>query len=586
MSKYTNMTIKDVVGKIGSGDIYLPAIQRKFVWRHTQIEKLFDSLMREYPIGTFLFWMLNGENINKYTFYKFIQEYHERDSRNEIRPTPELKENIIGVLDGQQRLSSMFIALQGSYAYKKKYVSKKTDSAYPKRRLYLNLLYDGLCDEDYLYEFKFLTAEEAKTIDQAHLWFDVRTVLKWGNEPEVDDYYDELIENGRLYPNVVETFKVKDSKNRIKKNIRILHQRIVQEELISYYSVTEQELDKILDIFVRVNSAGTILSKSDLLFSTIVANWEEGREEIEDLVESINKIGDTFDFDSDFIMRTCLFVTDAPVLFKVESFNKKNITKILDNWDNIRASIIKAIEIISLFGFNKENLTAANAVIPIVYYIYKNGCMDRVAEDGLRKYLVSALLRMVFGASGDTVLTHIRQAMDTSVLSGSKVFVFDSFASEFNRLDNKRIDLQPEDIDDILTYKKGAYTFMILSMLYPSLKFGQVKFHQDHIHPFALFKKTEFDKLGLTPEQMTQWIDMRDTLPNLQLLEGLENQSKNKTSLREWLCSKEGPKDIAKYKSDNYIDPTSSEDFKEFEAFYSRRSALLIDSIKAAFDLR
>ena len=156
MSKYTNMTIKDAVGKISSGDIYLPAIQRKFVWKHTQIEKLFDSLMREYPIGTFLFWMLNGENMNNYTFYKFIQEYHERDSRNEIRPTPELKGNIIGVLDGQQRLSSMYIALQGTYAYKKKYVSKKTDSAYPKRRLYLNLMYDGSNEEDYLYEFKFL----------------------------------------------------------------------------------------------------------------------------------------------------------------------------------------------------------------------------------------------------------------------------------------------------------------------------------------------------------------------------------------------------------------------------------------------
>jgi uncharacterized protein with ParB-like and HNH nuclease domain len=587
MSKYTNMTIKDAVGKISSGDIYLPAIQRKFVWKHTQIEKLFDSLMREYPIGTFLFWMLNGENINKYTFYKFIQEYHERDSRNEIRPTPELKENIIGVLDGQQRLSSMYIALQGTYAYKKKYVSKSTDSAYPKRRLFLNLMYDGSNEEEYLYEFKFLAADETKTADATHLWFDVRKVLEWGNDPDVDDYYDTLIENAKFEPDVLEKFKNKEAKSQIKKNLRVLHQRIVQEELISYYSITEQDLDKILDIFVRVNSAGTILSKSDLLFSTIIANWEEGREEIEDLIEKINKIGDTFSFDSDFVMRTCLFVIDAPVLFKVESFNKANITKIIDGWDNIKSAIVKAVEVIYSFGFNKDNLTAANAIIPVVYYIYKNGITDKTATEELRKYVVSALLKMIFSSSGEQVLTHLRQAMNTTVFSVGKIFSFDSFATEFHRINNRRLKIQPADIEDILNYKKGPYTFMVLSMLYPNLKFGQIKFHQDHIHPYALFKKSEFDTIGLAPDVAEKWTDMRDKLPNLQLLEGLENISKNKTPLAVWLHDPNGvvSKDLAKYKADNYIDPSTSEDFKDFEEFYNKRSELLIMAIKTAFNI-
>ena len=57
---------------INYNKIYLPAIQRKFVWKPNQIEKLFDSIMRGYPIGTFLFWDLEENNVNKYTFYKFI----------------------------------------------------------------------------------------------------------------------------------------------------------------------------------------------------------------------------------------------------------------------------------------------------------------------------------------------------------------------------------------------------------------------------------------------------------------------------------------------------------------------------------
>ena len=424
-------------------------------------------------------------------------------------------------------------------------------------------------------------------IDATHLWFDVRNVLEWGTDPDVDEYYDTLIDNTKYAPAILGRIKCKDAKSQIKKNLRVLHQRIAQEELISYYSVTEQDLDKILDIFVRVNSAGTILSKSDLLFSTIIANWEEGREEIEDLIESINKVGDTFGFDSDFVMRTCLFVIDAPVLFKVESFNKANITKIINSWDNIKSAIKKAVTIVSSFGFNKDNLTANNAIIPIVYYIYNGGITDKTSTGELRKYIISALLKMIFSSSGEQTLTHLRQAMNTSALSAGKPFHFESFSAEFNRIGNKRINVQPDDIDDILNYKKGAYTFMVLSMLYPNLKFGQVKFHQDHIHPYALFKISEFSKIGITSDIVEQWMDMRDKLPNLQLLEGLENVSKNKTPLKDWLYTTYGsvPKDIAKYKADNYIEPSASEDFKDFEDFYNRRSKLLISAIKSAFNL-
>lgn len=82
---YYQHKIKEIIEKIGRNDFYLPAIQRKFVWDCQQIESFFDSIMRGYPIGTFLFWFVAGENKNNYTFYKFIQEYHERDrSRNEF----------------------------------------------------------------------------------------------------------------------------------------------------------------------------------------------------------------------------------------------------------------------------------------------------------------------------------------------------------------------------------------------------------------------------------------------------------------------------------------------------------------------
>jgi len=79
-----------VLTEIENGKLFLPAIQRKFVWNEEQITKLFDSLMRGYPIGTFLFWDIDKEkdNIKDYVFYDFIRDYHERDfNQNPIRDT-------------------------------------------------------------------------------------------------------------------------------------------------------------------------------------------------------------------------------------------------------------------------------------------------------------------------------------------------------------------------------------------------------------------------------------------------------------------------------------------------------------------
>ncbi len=575
---YKTYTIKNIIEMINENKIYLPAIQRKFVWKPNQIEKLFDSIMRGYPIGTFLFWDLEENNVNKYTFYKFIQNYHERDNnKNEISPRPELRKNIIGVLDGQQRISSMYIALQGTYAYKKAYFNWNNDKAFPIRKLYLNLL-GSANDEDNEYEFKFLTIEESNYIDVNVLWFDVRKILEWGNDPEIDDYYDELIESTN--DNIKIILNDKDIKKHIKKTIRILHQRIVQDYLISYFEIKEQELDKILDIFIRVNSAGTILSRSDLLFSTIIAHWQEGRDEIDKLITTLNKKGDGFKVNSDFIMRACLVLCDLPVIFKVEGFKESNIIKIKDNWDNIKDSLEKTFEIISDFGFSYENLTSNNAVIPIAYYLINGGCYDDTSKQEIKRYLIHSLVKKIYGGQSDTVISHIREALKNSEIIKNRKFNFDELANEFELRNFKQLKITKDGIDEILNYKKGAYSFMILSLLYPQLRYGQVKFHQDHIHPDSFFTNAKLRELNLSKDEIVIWRDKKDRLPNLQLLEERDNQSKNKTEFKTWLDIVENKGvDKQKYIADNYIPLNTSYDIKNFNEFYMERRKILMQQI-------
>ena len=103
---YLPKTIKEVVQEMNT-KYFLPHIQRELVWKPNQIRKLFDSLMRGYPISTFLFWKITN-NKDEITKLEFIKRFN-KNSKNDINKDIERDEYWL-VLDGQQRLQSFFIA--------------------------------------------------------------------------------------------------------------------------------------------------------------------------------------------------------------------------------------------------------------------------------------------------------------------------------------------------------------------------------------------------------------------------------------------------------------------------------------------
>lgn len=193
MAFETAITIKEVIEKIHTRKYLLPAIQREFVWSTEQIEVLFDSLMRDYPIGSFLFWYVSKENTGDYEFYEFIREYSEFDSRHNPKANINGLDDIITVLDGQQRLTALYIGLRGTYAYKLARRRYGNPQSYPKRKLYLNLLNTAeMYNREY--EFKFLTDEEAQERNEDTFWFEVGKILNF-DEFGVNQF---LIENGLM----------------------------------------------------------------------------------------------------------------------------------------------------------------------------------------------------------------------------------------------------------------------------------------------------------------------------------------------------------------------------------------------------
>jgi len=404
---YKSKTIKTVIEEIDQNKFYLPALQRKFVWRKHQIELLFDSLMRNYPIGTFLFWHLFREKAEHYVFYEFLKEYDERNPYNRRKTGAFSQPEIMGVLDGQQRLSSMYVGLMGTHTEKAPYKRSSNPDAYEKTELYLNLLslpyvIDGndeiLLQEDRNFEFCFLTANKAKssvmrksasedgTTDQDEPMFlmKVGQVLFWREDPEfekiIDGFYNQCT-------NDVQREKILLQRRLVRRGLSTLYERIRKEQLINYFEVAKDDLEDILKIFVRMNSGATILSKTDLLFSTIVATWNDGREQIENLLKEINGKGDGFSFGNEYLMRCCLVLSDGPVVFKVNSFKSENVQKIRDEWPLIAEAVKKTVDLLVEFGFSGSVLTSEISTIIIAYYIHQGGELNKESKKGIQKYL-------------------------------------------------------------------------------------------------------------------------------------------------------------------------------------------------------
>ena len=131
LSFQTPVTVGEILQGIHRKEYLLPAIQREFVWDADQVRRLVDSLMRGYPIGSFLIWKVSHETASSYAFYDFLTDYHARDHPYATRAVVPAGQSILAVLDGQQRLTALNIAVYGSLAVKKKYAWWNSTDAFP-----------------------------------------------------------------------------------------------------------------------------------------------------------------------------------------------------------------------------------------------------------------------------------------------------------------------------------------------------------------------------------------------------------------------------------------------------------------------
>lgn len=568
----TPITIQKAITEIQSNKYVLPAIQREFVWSAEQIENLFDSLLRGYPIGSFLFWKVQPDKIGEFQFYQFMGRYHERDYRRNDPFNPSRHSDITAVLDGQQRLTALYIGLTGWYAYKMPYFWWNNDKAFPKRELYINLRRPIVeaSDETNGYELRFLREDDLVQAAEDKFWFKIGDILDF---PNIQAVFNFCVKNGLTtgqdtYPS---------------DTLMQLWDVVTQKPLVNYFLEEAQDLDKVLNIFIRVNSGGTPLSYSDMLLSIATAQWQErdARQDIYGLVDQLNSVGAGFSFNKDFILKSCLVLTDVTgIEFRVNNFNTTNMKKIESAWPGIADALQLTVRALSSWGYNWQTLPSNYATIPIAYYLYNKGnphgfiTSPQYEEDRkvTQQWLRIALLKRTFSGTPDNVLRQIRRAMQAA--EGVNTFPAEAIRRELAPT-ARSMSFDQAELEGLLSYRFGQpYTFTVLTMLYPWLKYDQ-QFHMDHIFPRAMFNKRELRSRGIPAERWHLWLDQVNNLANMQLLQGSVNMSKSDQEFESWIKGEcPSPPALYEYRQLHLI-PDVDLSFEKFPEFIEARMKLL-----------
>lgn len=586
------ITIRQAIRNIDDRTFLLPAIQRNFVWSTQQICTLFDSLMREYPINTFMMWDVTSPEIkNKYRFYSFLTDYCQRfKESNDPVPTQGDFKNFKAVIDGQQRLTSIYIGLKGTYAYKQPRVwwpNARNDQVLPPRRLYLNLSkgVEGDDNESMVqYDFRFLTEKQVATYknDSTSFWFEVGKVLELPDVRSDDEILMEVV-----LPYLKEQGL---ASNRFAlKTLNRLYHLVRREEVIHYYNEESQDIDHVLDVFIRTNSGGTPLAFSDLLMSIAIANWRgDARKDIDELIAEVRQSSEMqFSIGRDWVLKTCLMLIGADVRFKVKNFDADQVSVIQAQWSQIRSCIVATFKLLRLFGLNDHSLRAKNAVIPLAFYLYKQPFQDRplylsinninqLRDERLTlsRWLHMVLLRGVFGGQADGVLTRMQRLLNKHI--GKKAFPLEAIIEAFTAT-NKDLRFDEVYLRGLLDIQYGdSRCRSVLGLLFPELN-ENLQFDIDHLHPQSAFSKAELFKHGFLKSDSELMVFYQNpvnwnSIANLHLLNASQNRSKKDMPLIEWLAEK----GCGIKRADLLLDESDSLQFQDFQAFCNaRREALL-----------
>jgi uncharacterized protein with ParB-like and HNH nuclease domain len=530
------------------GGFWLPNIQRPFVWSEEQICRLFDSIVREYPISTLLVWKTRSP----IRVRKFLDNFH-RGLLTRLSDfyVPENDKKKCLVLDGQQRLQSLYIGLCGSYE---------------GRELYLDILSGQIAaPDDVKFKFAFLETSGGKFphVKFKDIVFSTKTSRSLAQQI--------IHEAGRdLTP---------DEQEKVAEHVSLVFKTFRDDDGISYQeldSIENQALyteDDVVEIFIRANSGGTRLGKSDLLFSLLTSSWEHADLEMEELLNQLNRHG--FSFPRDFVLKTCLTLLDQGARYEVDKFRKPDVREEIENkWEDISKAIRDVVDFMRGKTFIRcDKAIPSNLVlIPLIYLRYHFPDSWAHAKD-VDNFLLRSLLTGAFSGTPDQLIDDL-----VGKIRKTKAFEADDLFGEI-RSKGRSLELT-EDRFWQMGYSSETI-HLLFNLWYRNFNYTPAYENNmpqvDHIFPQSVLKRVKMLNPKTNKRDVMKYRDAdRNQLANCMLLTQQENGAGGKSDAlpEAWF-----PKRVKEEKDylDMHLIPKDPELWKldRFEEFIEERKRLI-----------
>jgi uncharacterized protein with ParB-like and HNH nuclease domain len=554
----SSITIYEALLNIKNGKYVMPAFQRQYVWNMEQIEKLWDSILLSYPIATFLFWHVDDNNITEGTYFcNFLSDVtfdsrKSADSVNYDLTSINVKTTDTAILDGQQRLTSLYLSLFGEASVRPKNARKKSGSIIlAKLLIELNKNKISVDEEEYNSK-KFDVTFSDKVGKLSPTQFEVKSILaeKFQNDSTRDAAIEETIAN-------VPT----DSKEYARNILQTLYSKIFVEKLVRYTEIMDMNQDDALEMFVRFNSGGKALRKSEITMSILEAYWPNAKTEFGKTLS-----GSYERFDTDFIIRTALMLYGDVVKSNI---NKRIADELKNDWNEFRRALTNLEALFNELKIDISRFSSSwNVLLPVVYFIYYNAEYSNNIN-AIRAYLLRAIFFTYFQSGTTSKL----QQMKSNINS----FDYEITIEMLNQMNDLRV--TDGKIEDVLNSEKGSRVAgEVLYYLNVDWLNKTFNYEQDHLHPDSRFDSSK--PVSVSMEDWKKWRGMRNKLPNLHYLEGRSNGSKSDMRLIDYYNGMNDEQKKQFYREAMIPDGVSLE-LESFDKFYEARKKVLTERILA-----
>jgi hypothetical protein len=482
----TIINLLENINKEQTGGIFLPHIQRDFVWDEEKIYSLMDSLMRGYPIGSILLWRSQAP-IN---YRPFATDYlSSSDPESEMRSAGESNLMREYVLDGQQRLQSLFIALHGSYEEKDLYFNVKSSPS-----------------DDDRYEFRFMSNPQG-------FWIKVKEFAS----PKIKQ---ESLPSILKKKGIIASSHTDDEADRMGANVMRLH-RVFNMDILPVVELGASDnigVNEVAEVFVRINSEGAILEKADLLMALVKNQWAEAGVEFSRINSQLESMG--FKKTRDFVLRSFQAMLGKGTDLKLDIFSQNEVQVALKDqkaFNVMKTAIYETLSFVSKFEFigGARGVSSWNPLLLLICHRFHHP--EKWDDEQARNFLLFAFLSKAFTSTG-------AKTMDALVKITKEKFDIKSIKAKMTASARDRLDIDAEYLLSKIVYKDSSSVHLVLRLLsqgkpeFPNDKDLQI----DHIFPVKLCKKAK-----IKAAQYNQ-------LANLTLLTSKENNEKKDMPPSKW----------------------------------------------------